>query len=87
MEEIGEELGLLPGVFGVNGDVWRRQRRMVMASFSRGHIRRYYLSLVEVAHRLLRRRKRAAQQGASIDLQADLMRYTVDAISGLAFGG
>jgi cytochrome P450 len=86
LEEIGEELGLLPGVFGVNGAVWRRQRRMVMASFSPGHIRRYYPSLVEVAQRLSRRWKRAAQQGASIDLQADLMRYTVDAISGLAFG-
>ena len=36
LEEIGNELGLLPGVFGVNGDVWRRQRRMVMASFSPG---------------------------------------------------
>ena len=86
LEEIGNELGLLPGVFGVNGDVWRRQRRMVMASFSPAHIRRYYPSLVEVAQRLARRWTRAAQKGASIDLQADLMRYTVDAVAGLAFG-
>ena len=86
LEEIGSELGLLPGVFGVNGDVWRRQRRMVMASFSPAHIRRYYPSLVGVVERLARRWARAAREGASIDLQADLMRYTVDAVAGLAFG-
>jgi len=86
LEEIGQELGLLPGVFGVNGDVWRRQRRMVLASFSPAHIRRYYPSLVGVARRLARRWAHAARQGASIDVQADLMRYTVDAVAGLAFG-
>jgi len=31
LEEIGRERGLLPSVFGVDGDVWRRQRQMVMA--------------------------------------------------------
>jgi hypothetical protein len=36
--------------------------------------------------RLERRWRQAAQSGAVIDLQADLMRDTVDAIAGLAFG-
>jgi cytochrome P450 len=86
MEEIGQEMGLLPGVFGVNGDAWKRQRRMVMAGFDPAHVRRYHPALVTVAQRLTARWRRAAQQGLAIDLQADLMRYTVDAIAGLAFG-
>ena len=83
---VGAEMGLLPGVFGVEGDTWRRQRRMVMAGFDPTHVRRYHPALLEVAQRLAARWSRAAAAGSEIDLQADLMRYTVDAIAGLAFG-
>ena len=86
MEEIGDEMGLTPGLFAANGETWKRQRRMVMAGFDPAHVRRYHPALVGVAQRLGVRWARAAKQGAIIDLQADLMRYTVDAIAGLAFG-
>jgi cytochrome P450 len=86
MEEVGAEMGLTPGLFAANGETWKRQRRMVMAGFDPAHVRRYHPALLGVAERLGRRWTRAAQAGSSIDLQADLMRYTVDAIAGLAFG-
>ncbi len=86
MAEIGNEMGLKPGVFAANGDTWKRQRRMVMAGFDPAHVKRYHPALVGVARRLGTRWTLAAQTGSSIDLQADLMRYTVDAIAGLAFG-
>jgi cytochrome P450 len=86
MQAIGAEMGMLPGVFAANGDDWKRQRRMVMAGFDPAHVRRYHPALVAVADRLGQRWAGAAQRGAEIDLQADLMRYTVDAIAGLAFG-
>ncbi len=86
MEEVANEMGLLQGVFMANGDAWKRQRRMVMAGFDPAHVRRYHPSLVVVAQRLARRWAQAAQEDRPIDLQADLMRYTVDAIAGLAFG-
>ena len=86
LAEIGEEMGLPCGVFGANGEVWQRQRRMVMAGFDPAHVKRYFPSLREVAQRLARRWNIAAQAGTPIDLQADLMRFTVDAIAGLAFG-
>lgn len=86
MEEIGAEMGLKPGLFGANGDDWKRQRRMVMASFDPKHVRDYFPSLQVTAERLGRRWQRAAQEGRAIDVQPDLMRYTVDTIAGLAFG-
>ena len=86
LAEIGTEMGLLPGVFGVNGDIWRRQRRMVMAGFDPAHVKRYYPAMQKVAGRLVGRWQAAAREEKSIDLQADLMRYTVDTIAGLAFG-
>ena len=86
VREMGMEMGLLPSLFGSEGESWQRQRRMVMASFDPGHVKRYLPSLQRVADRLAGRWKIAAQRSSDIDLQADLMRYTVDTIAGLAFG-
>ena len=84
--EIWLEMGLPVGLFGANGDTWRAQRRMVMAGFDPAHVKRYFPAMAQVAQRLCRRWQTAARQGTAIDLQADLMRYTVDTIAGLAFG-
>ena len=86
LEDIWREMGLPPGVFGAHGDAWRRQRRMVMAGFDPAHVKSYFPTLQKVAERLVGRWQQAAQQGHTIELQADLMRYTVDTIAGLAFG-
>jgi cytochrome P450 len=86
MEKVSREMGLVPGVFGSNGDAWRRQRRMVMAGFDPAHVKAYFPSMAGVARRLEGRWRKAAAAGTPIDLQADLMRYTVDTITGLAFG-
>jgi cytochrome P450 len=59
---------------------------MVMAGFDPAHVKNYFPALQGVAGRLGQRWHRAAAEGQAIDLQADLMRYTVDTIAGLAFG-
>ncbi|MEP6738890.1 MAG: cytochrome P450 [Caldimonas sp.] len=86
LERIWLEMGLANGVFSAEGDAWRRQRRMVMAGFDPAHVREYLPSLARVTERLRGRWSRAASRGEAIDLQPDLMRFTVDAIAGLAFG-
>ena len=85
--QIGAEMGLPQGLFGSEGEDWRKQRRMVMASFAPGHVRAYFPSLVKVTLRLRARWQQGGAPAAQeIPLQADLMRFTVDAIAGLAFG-
>jgi len=90
MQAIMREMGIHDGVFMAEGETWARQRRMVMASFAPQQVRGYFPSLLRVAHRLQERwqgaARRQAQGEAGIDLQADLMRFTVDAVAGLAFG-
>jgi len=86
LREVGKELGGRPGLFSAEGEAWRNQRRMVMASFAPGHIRAYFPSLLGVTLRLQQRWLRAAQAGTAIDLQVDLKRFTLDTIAGLAFG-
>jgi len=85
MNEIAKEMGF-DGLFSVNGEQWRRQRPMVMAGLDPAHIKSYFPALVRVTQRFARRWQRAADAGETIDLQADLMRYTVDVTAGLAFG-
>ena len=86
LEEISHEMNLPPGVFGATGETWQRQRRMVMAGFDPTHVKRYFPALQTVAKRLVGRWQKAASANALIELQPDLMRYTVDTIAGLAFG-
>ena len=86
LEVVWREMGLAPGVFGANGEAWRRQRRMVMAGFDPSHVRAYFPALSRVTQRLRLRWMKAAHSASVIDLQSDLMRFTVDAIAGLAFG-
>ena len=85
LRAIAKEMGF-NGVFSAEGDAWRRQRPMVMASFDPGHIKTYFPALVKVTQRFARRWQAAARAGAAVDLQGDLMRYTVDVTAGLAFG-
>ena len=74
------------GVFSAEGDDWKRQRRLVMSAFDPGHLARFFPSLIRVTERLDRRLAGIAKHGRPIDLQAQLMRYTVDVTAGLAFG-
>ena len=85
LEAVFRELGIA-GVFAANGAAWRAQRKMVVAAFDTRHLKSYYPFLARVTERLYRRWCVSAERGIAFDLQADLMRYTVDVAAGLAFG-
>ena len=48
LEYIATEMGLEPGVFGSEGESWRRQRRMVMAGFDPAHVKAYFPAMARV---------------------------------------
>jgi cytochrome P450 len=85
IEKISRDFGFL-GLFSANGETWKRQRPMVLGSFDPTHIKDFFPTLVQVTERLAARWRRAADSRAAFDLQADLMRYTVDVTAALAFG-
>ena len=85
LTEIAREFGF-DGVFTANGEKWRRQRPMVLSGLDPTHIKAFFPTLVKVTERLRHRWHRHAATGRTMDLQAELMRYTVDVTAGLAFG-
>jgi len=76
----------IDGVFAAEGEAWRRQRRLVTAAFTPGQLRRYFPLIERVTERLKGQLDVAARNGAWIDLQTTLMRYSVDVTASLAFG-
>jgi cytochrome P450 len=85
LEAVFREMGIC-GVFAANGEAWRAQRRMVMSAFDTRHVKTYFPFIAHVTERFHRRWLDHANRGVAFDLQADLMRYTVDVVAGLAFG-
>lgn len=83
--QVGRDLRM-HGVFSANGDSWRRQRQLVMPGLDPAHLHAYLPQLVGVTERLRNKWNRSAADGTQVDVLADLMRYTVDVTTGLAFG-
>jgi cytochrome P450 len=85
IEPVLKEMGI-NGVFSAEGDQWIRQRRTAMQALNTAHLRTFFPTLTKVTERLKQRWDRATSEGQRIDVQEDLMRYTIDVTSNLAFG-
>jgi cytochrome P450/nitrite reductase/ring-hydroxylating ferredoxin subunit len=85
LEKVMGDMGT-NGVFSAEGAAWWAQRRLAMAALAQRNLRGFYPTLALVAGRLERRWDAAAASGAEVDVQADLMRFTVDVTTSLAFG-
>jgi cytochrome P450 len=83
--QVTRDLGFA-GVFSANDEAWRRQRPIVLAGLDPAHIRTFLPAIEAVTQRLRARWVRSAQAQAPVDLLSDLMRYTVDVTTALAFG-
>lgn len=85
LRQIFTELGV-DGVFSAEGDAWRPQRKLAMSALSHRNLKSFYPVLVTMAERLCNRWDKVADTGKTIDIQDDLMRFTVDVTTMLAFG-
>lgn len=85
IEPVFNEMGIT-GVFSAEGEDWKRQRRLTAHALDANHLKQFFPTLGRVTERLRERWRRAAQTGADVDVQQDLMRYTVDVTMNLVFG-
>ncbi len=76
------------GVFGAEGEEWRRQRRLVVTALNSNHLQRYFHVVRTATERLHGRlaEEVRGRGGESLDITALLTSFTVDVTSALAFG-
>ena len=84
-ETVIKEMGF-NGLFSSEGENWKRQRKIVAQALNSAHLNRFFPHLMRSTSRLRNRWGDAASNNSSVDLCRDLMRYTVDITSELAFG-
>jgi cytochrome P450 len=85
IRQVFREMGI-DGLFSAEREAWEPQRRLIMQALNASHFRAFYPSLRAITERLLARWQRAAARGEVLQMNQELMRYTVDVTSTLAFG-
>ncbi len=80
-----EEMGVT-NVFPAEGEDWRRQRQIWNRAMGAQKLKTFHPELFEVTGRLLKRWRALAAAGTVIDVQRDLMLYTVDVTMRFALG-
>ena len=85
IENVIAEMGF-NGVFSSEGERWRRQRKVVALALNSAHLNQFFPKTLATTQRLMRRWEAAADSGEGVDLCRDVMRYTVDITTELAFG-
>jgi len=83
LEPIFAEVGAA-GVFSAEGAAWKPQRRLAMDALSSRNLVSFFPALRAVAERL--RARWLTSAGEPLAIQDDLMRFTVDVTTALAFG-
>lgn len=83
MEPIAREMGV-NGVYFAEGNDWRRQRFFSNQALAKRQVDRYFPLLTTGATRLKERWQRAGS--TPLDVKKDLMRFTVDVTTRIAFG-
>jgi cytochrome P450/nitrite reductase/ring-hydroxylating ferredoxin subunit len=81
MEEIG-----LNGLITAEGELWKRYRKFSTHGLANKVLREYYQTIERSTTRLFNLINRASEREEVMEIQKDLLRYTVDVTSSLAFG-
>jgi choline dehydrogenase len=74
------------GVFSAEGEKWRPQRRLVMQALASKHFSSFFPILRDITERLRRKWEHSAKAGQVVDMTKELVRFTVDVTTALAFG-
>jgi cytochrome P450/nitrite reductase/ring-hydroxylating ferredoxin subunit len=85
INEVMEEMGIV-GTFNAEGDTWARHRKLTAEALNYKNLQRYFSIIARITDRLLQRWTKYAQEHKEINVQKELMRYTVDITTTLAFG-
>jgi cytochrome P450 len=85
MDEVMQEMSI-HGVFNAEGEDWKNQRKLVSQALNLNHVKSFFPALVGITNKLLQRWRKYSDSNSDVEIKSELMRYTVDITSNLAFG-
>lgn len=85
IKEVMEEMGIY-GVFSAEGEQWKQHRRITAEALSLKNVKAYFPTLVKMTERLFKRWDRFSKAKNIINVQQEMMLYTVDITTYIAFG-
>lgn len=85
INEVMEEMGII-GTFNAEGETWVKHRKLTAEALNFKNTKNYFSTIALITGRLLKRWKNFASLNKEIDAQKELMRYTVDITTAIAFG-
>ncbi|GAB4190039.1 MAG: cytochrome P450 [Roseiflexaceae bacterium] len=74
------------GLVTSDGELWRQQRRLMQPSFTPVATTRFFDMMVEVTQTLIERWQSPAEQGQTINMDAEMRRLTISVIGRAMFG-
>jgi len=85
IDEIMSEMDII-GVFNAEGEQWRIHRKLTSEALNLKNVQNFLPTLQRVAERLHERWNVFSEKQAVIDVQKEMVRYTVDITTDIAFG-
>lgn len=85
IDEILTEMGIV-GVFNAEGDVWKRHRKPTSEALNLRKIKSYYPIISKTTQNLLNKWTNFAENKTAVNVQKELIRYTIDITTAVAFG-
>ncbi len=85
MNDVLEEVGV-HGVFNKENEEWKAHRRIVNKGLDVKHQQQFYPEIITSLERLYNKWNKEAGNNSATDVKQDLVRFTVDVTTSLAFG-
>ena len=85
IDEVMEEMGI-KGVFNAEGEQWKVHRKLTAEALNARNVLGFFPTIQEVTQRLFNRWNHKTNSSPVVDVQKEMMRFTVDITTKIAFG-
>lgn len=85
IDEVMSEMGI-KGVFNAEGEQWKIHRKLTAEALNTRNVHGFFPTLREITERLLQRWQQKQSLENVLDVQKEMMRFTVDITTRIAFG-
>lgn len=85
INEIMSEVGIV-GLFNAEGEQWKQHRQLTAEALNTKNVQSFFPTILQITERLHMRWEELSKTESIVDVQKEMVRYTVDITTAIAFG-